>query len=144
MQPPSGKPSTLVRATQETPFHIDYSWFERSGEDLRREILSQLPHEQRTRITGEDDSQILDYIDPDSGEVFELDEIGMAIQEAAKDTSFINPHTSVIDSIFRVFLVNGNLALTPNQLAERIGRPAALILKTLNGGRVYKGIRPAL
>jgi len=48
----------------------------------------------------------------------------------------------VVDSIFRVFLANGNEPQSPRSLAERIGRPASLILKTLSGGRVYKGIRP--
>jgi hypothetical protein len=48
----------------------------------------------------------------------------------------------VVDSIFRVFLANGNIALSPRELADRIGRPASLILKTLSGGQIYKGIRP--
>lgn len=85
---------------------------------------------------------MVDYIDPDTGEVFQLDELGLMIQQAAKDPDFINPHTSVVDSIFRVFLANGNAPLSPRELADHIGRPASLILKTLSGGRIYKGIRP--
>jgi hypothetical protein len=52
----------------------------------------------------------------------------------------------LVDAIFRVFLANGNTPLNPAQIAERIGRPhqAQTILRTLSGGRVYKGLRPYL
>ena len=138
----SGKPSALIKPTLDTLYHIDYSWWERSGEDLRTYLLSHLPPEQRERIGQATENQTVDYIDPDTGEVFVLDELGLAIQQAAKDSDFINPHTSVVDSIFRVLLANGNAPQSPKELAEKIGRPASLILKTLSGGRIYKGIRP--
>lgn len=138
----SGKPSALIKPTLDTLFHIDYSWWERNGEDLRTYQLSHLPAEQRERISQNTENQVVDYIDPETGEVSQLDEIGLAIQQAAKDPDFINPHTSVVDNIFRVFLANGNAPQSPNELAEKIDRPASLILKTLSGGRIYKGIRP--
>jgi hypothetical protein len=138
----SGKPSALIKPTLDTLYHVDYSWWERSGEDLRTYLLSHLPPEQRERLGQAIENQVVDYIDPDTGEVFQLDEIGLAIQEAAKDGDFINPHTSVVDCIFRVFLANGNNPQSPRELADKIGRPASLILKTLSGGRIYKGIRP--
>lgn len=72
----------------------------------------------------------------------QLDELGLAIQIAAEDPNFINSHTSLVDSIFRVFLANGNLAMTPRELAEYTGRSASTILKTFSGGQIYKGIRP--
>jgi hypothetical protein len=138
----TGKPSALVKPTVDTLYHIDYSWWDRSGEDLRSYLLSHLPPEQRERLSQITENRIVDYIDPDTGEVFRLSELSLAIQQAAKDLNFINPHTSVVDSIFRVFLANGNEPQSPIDLAERIGRPASLILKTLSGGRIYKGIRP--
>ena len=85
---------------------------------------------------------MVDYVNPETGEVFQLDELGLAIQEAAKDPNFINPHTALIDSIFRVLLANGNVPLSSRELAEQLERPAAVILKTLSGARVYKGLRP--
>lgn len=136
------KPSALVKPTLDTLFHIDYSWWERGGEDLRTYMISHLPPEQRDRLSQSNETQVVDYIDPDTAEVFQLDELGLLIQLAAKDPDFINPHTSLVDSIFRVFLANGNTPQSSKQLAERIGRPASLILKTLSGGRIYKGLRP--
>ena len=136
------KPSALIKPTLDTTFHIDYSWWERSGEDLRVYQLSHLAPEQRERISASTESREIDHIDPETGEVTKLDELQRALQIAARDPDFINPHTSVVDSIFRVFLANGNTPLSPNQLSDLIGRSPTVILKTLSGGRVYKGIRP--
>ena len=36
------KPSALVKPTLDTTFHIDYSWWDRTGEDLRTYLLSHL------------------------------------------------------------------------------------------------------
>lgn len=143
MQPPTGKPSTLVKPTLDTKYHIDYPWWDKNtDEDLRTYILSHLLPEQREKLTQSTESVTLDFIDPMTGEVMEVDELGLAIQIAARDPNFINQQTSLIDSVFRVFLTNGNQPLSANELAERTNRPAATILKTIGGTRVYKGIRP--
>jgi len=140
----TGKPNILIKPTLETKFHIDYSWWEKSSEDLRTYLLSHLLPEQRERLSQTDEARTVDYIDPDTGEVFELDELGLAIQIAAEDENFINQQTSLVDSIFRVFLADGNLPMTPVELAEATGRNANTILKTLSGAQIYKGIRPIL
>jgi hypothetical protein len=140
----SGKPSFLIKPTLDTKFRVDYSWWEKSSEDLRTYLLSHLLQEQRERLSQTDEVRTVDYIDPDTGEVLELDELGLAIQVAAENPNFINQQTSLVDSVFRVFLANGNMPLTPTELAERTGRSANTILKTLSGGQVYKGIRALL
>lgn len=137
------KPSTLIKPTLDTKFHIDYEWWNRNTEDdLHTYLLSHLPQEWRDQLSHESGTRVVDYINPDTGEVIQLDELGLAIQEAARDPNFINPQTSLVDSIFRVLLVNGNAPQSPRELAVQIGRPAGVILKMLSGGRVYKGIRP--
>lgn len=142
MTTPLRKPKSLIKPTLDTEFHIDYSWWERSSEDLRMYLLSHLLPEQRERLLLSDEQRVVDYVDPETAEVFQLDELGLAIQLAAEDPNFINPHTSLVDSIFRVFLASGNEPMTPRELAERTERPASVILKTLSGGQIYKGIRP--
>lgn len=138
------KPSKLIKPTLDTTFHIDYEWWERSSEDLRTYLLSHLLPEQRERLSQSTEEREVDFIDPDTGEVTQLDELGLAIQLAAQDPNFITPHTSMIDSLFRVFLANGNQPMTPRELAKNIDRPASTILKTLSGRQIYKGIRPYL
>jgi hypothetical protein len=140
----AGKPGFLVKPTLDTKYHIDFGWWDKSSEDLRMYLLSHLLPEQRERLSQTDEERTVDYIDPDTGEVMQLDELGLAIQIAAEDPNFINPQTSLVDSIFRVFLANGNVPLSPRELEERTGRSAQTILKTLSGGQVYKGIRPIL
>ncbi|MDZ4763690.1 MAG: hypothetical protein SGI73_04000 [Chloroflexota bacterium] len=140
MQSPP-RPSVAQKPTLDTKYRIDYTWWERN-EDLRTYLLSHLPTDVREHLTTVADGHVIDHIDPNTGEVFRLDAISMAVQDAAKAPDFINPYTSVVDSIFRVFLANSNAPLTPRELSERIGRPAQTILKTLSGGRIWKGIRP--
>lgn len=140
----AGKPGFLVKPTLDTKYHIDFGWWDKSSEDLRMYLLSHLLPEQRERLSQTDEERTVDYIDPDTGEVMQLDELGLAIQIAAEDPNFINPQTSLVDSIFRVFLANGNVPQSPRELEERTGRSAQTILKTLSGGQVYKGIRPIL
>jgi hypothetical protein len=135
-------PGFLRKPTQDTRYHIDYGWWDKSNEDLRSYLLSHLLPEQRERLSRQEEDQIIDYIDPDTGEVFQLNELGLAIQIAAEDESFIGPHTSLIDSIFRVFLATGNMPMSSKELADRIGRKPDVILKTIGGTVVYKGIRP--
>ncbi len=139
---PLGKPSSLIKPTKDTKFHIDYDWWERSNQDLRIYLLSHLPPEVRERLSQSEHDAVVDYIDPDTAEVMKLDALGLAIQQAAKAPNFINEHTSLVDSVFRVFLANGNTPLSSRELAEITGRSADIILKTLGGHRVYKGIRP--
>ncbi|MBI1259718.1 MAG: hypothetical protein GC204_19805 [Chloroflexi bacterium] len=135
------KPSAFVKPTLDTQYHIDYSWWERN-DDLHTYLLSHLPPEQRERLSQNSETSVVDYIDPETGEVSQLNDLDLAIQTATQQPDFINPHTSVVDSIFRVFLANGNQPQTPKQIGDAIGRAPAVILKTVSGGRVYKGIRP--
>lgn len=144
MEKTNSKPSLLVKPTLDTRFSIDYSWWERNNQDLRTYLLSHLLPEQRERLSTSEVGSVVDYIDPDTGEVSQLDELNLAIKIASEDPQFINPQTSLVDSVFRVFLANGNQPLTPTELAERTDRSSSTILKTFSSTRIYKGIRPQL
>jgi hypothetical protein len=140
MQP--GKSSAIVKPTLDTQFHIDYEWWVRENNDLRAYMLTHLPPALQAQFEGKDKFEIVDYIDPKTGEVRQLDELGMAIQEAAKREDFITIQTSLVDSVFRIFLSNGNSPRTPRELETDTGREAKTILKTFGGLRVYRGVRP--
>ena len=137
-----GKPAFLVKPTLRTRFYIDYDWWHRSREDLRIYLLSHVRPAQRDSLAGQSDETLVDYIDPDTAEVFRMNELMLALRQAAAEPDFINPQTSLVDSVFRVFLANNNEPRTPLQLAEATGRNATTILKTFGSTRIYKGIRP--
>lgn len=137
------KPSVFIKPTLETKFHIDYGWWERSAEDLHTYLMSHLTPEQREAFQQTESDGLIDHIDPDTGEVKRMDALRLALQRAAAEPDFINQHSSLVDSVFRVFLRNDNTPQTPGDLSRATGRDAETILKTLSGRRTYKGIKPA-
>lgn len=136
------KPKMLLKPTLDTKFHIDYDWWEREEDELRTYLITHLPPEVQQHLLQSEEDAVVDYVDPETGEVSRLDELGLALRNAINEPDFINAHTSLVDCVFRVFLANNNIPLTPKELAEATGRDAHTILKTLGGIRVYKGIRP--
>lgn len=144
MTMPSAKASA-AKPSLNTKFHIDYEWWEKSSpDDLRVYLRSHLPQEWQERINPTAETHLVDFVDPNTGEVIKMDELRLALKMAAEAPDFINQDISLVDCIFRVFLKNNNVPLSPKQLAEITGRSAETILKTLSGKRIYQGIRPYL
>jgi len=48
----------------------------------------------------------------------------------------------MVEAVFRVFLVNGNIPMSAEDLGKKLNRPADTILRTIAGPRVYRGLRP--
>jgi hypothetical protein len=134
--------SLRVKPTPETKLHIDYDWWERSDQDLRANMIAQLLPEQRDFFLDHDADQESDWVDPETAEVQRVDALRMALQDAARDPEYFQPPTSLVNAVFRVFLINNNFPLSSLELAEKINRPPNTILRTLTGRQVYKGIRP--
>jgi hypothetical protein len=135
--------SRLIKPTLFTRFHIDQEWWQRNEREWRVYLLSHLCPVHRAQFEAVEDDLTLDWVDPQTAEVRPIDGIQHAlILHCSQQPEYITLHTSLVDAVFRVFLSNGNSALTVAEIAQRIQRPATIILKTLAGGRVYKGIRP--
>lgn len=132
----------LIKPSLETKFFIDYDWWESSRDDLQIYLFTHLSEEQQKALSNRDMQEMYDYVHPETGEVFALDALGMAIQESSRSENFISDHIGLIDSVFRAFLVNGNQPLNAQELAEATGRNPATILKTIGGVHIYRGIRP--
>ena len=132
----------LIKPTLETKFHIDYSWWETSRDDLQVYLLTHLSDEQQRQVKALDADGLFDYVDPQTGEVKRVDRLGLAIRESAQRPDFLSGHIGLIDSIFRALLVYGNRPLDATELARITGRDAKTILRTIGGLRVYRGIRP--
>lgn len=139
-------PSRLfARPTLDTRFHIDYDWWERADRDLGVYLRSHLCEEHQAAYADLDADTLVDSVNPDTAEVTRVLGIqNTLITHCAQQPDYLTPQTTLVNAIFRVFLANGNLPLTPDELGERLGRPGKTILRTLSGGRVYKGIRPII
>jgi hypothetical protein len=139
-KPLADRPPRLIKPTLDTKFHIDYSWWDRQERELRVYMMSFLPEEHRQLLEEAEELEEVDYVDPDTAEVTRIDPLQQAVKEATREADFA--HTSLVDAVFRVFVLNNNTPLSPNELSDLIGRPPMTILRTLSGTRVYRGIRP--
>ena len=136
-------PDKLVRPTLTTQFHIDYDWWDRADRDLDVYLMSQLCEVHQKQFPEIDRDNVVDYVDPDTAEVTQVDQIRyLLISHCAREPEYLTPQTSLVNAVFRVFLANGNTPMSPEDLGELLDRNARMILRTLSGPRVYKGIRP--
>jgi hypothetical protein len=136
------KLSKRIKPTLDTPFYIDYDWWENEGRNLRVYLLSHLSADLQDAFSQIDEDQRIDFVDPETGEVRRVDALQQAIQFASQNPDFITYQTSLVDSVFRAFLANGNKPLTPVELGNITGRQPMTILRTLGGRRVYRGLLP--
>jgi len=134
---------SLVTPTLETPFHIDFEWWRQNDQEWRVHLRSSLCPEHQEKFADVSGDEQVDWIDPETAEVQRVDGLqNILISHCAQSEDFITTRTSIVEAIFRIFLANGNMHLTPRELGERLNRPAVTILRTVSGVRVYKGIRP--
>lgn len=132
------------RPTVDTKFHIDYDWWEQSGKNFRIYLRDQLCEECRERFANYQNTEDVDWIDPDTGEVRRTDALRECLRtRCANDPDYINERLPLASACFRVFLANNNTPLSPNELNQILRwRAPESILQTLAGGQVYFGIRP--
>jgi hypothetical protein len=132
------------RPTTDTKFHIDYDWWEQSGRNFRLYLRDQLCAECRERFANHQNTEDVDWVDPDSGEVRRTDALRECLRtRCANDPEYINERLPLAAACFRIFLANNNNALTPNELHQLLPWKAPeAILRTLAGDQVYLGLRP--
>jgi hypothetical protein len=135
---------SLSKPGIETRFQIDYDWWERSGQELRLYLLQQLCEAHRQEFAGGSEVDTdFDWVNPDSGQIARVNRLVYTLlTHCSRQPEFVTARTSLVDAVFRVLLASGNRPMTPNDLAEQIGRAPDTILRTLSGKTVYKGIRP--
>jgi hypothetical protein len=135
----------LRKPTVRTKFHIDFQWWEQEGREFWVDVLSHLSPEYREEFSSHPKGEIVDAVDPVTAEVHRVDRLQYTLGHRCVPLDpFMAEHSLLVDIVFHVFLTNGNKALTAEELAEQVKRPAATILRTLGGHVVYKGLRPLL
>ena len=132
------------RPTLDTKFHIDHEWWGKSGRDFRLYLRDQLCEECRDRFANHLNTENVDWVDPDTGEVRRTDALRECLRtRCANDPEYINERLSLTTACFRVFLANNNTPLSPNELNQLLPWKAPdSILRTIAGDQVYLGIRP--
>jgi hypothetical protein len=140
------KRMSLVKPTMDTPFHIDFNWWSQHDREWRVYLLSLLTDEEKERFAELiDGGELVDFVDPETAEVIQVDGLQhVLITHTAQQEGFLGEHTALVEAIFRLFLKNGNGPMNVQEIAEQLGRDPNPILRTLTGGRVYRGIRPVI
>ena len=138
------RPFSLVRPTLETPFHIDFAWWQANDRAWKVFLRRLLCPEHRAQLAELPDDETIDWIDPETAEVHPVDALQhIVMTHCALQPDFLSTSVPLVEAIFRVLLASGNTPMTPIELGERLQRPPMTILRTLSGRRVYYGIRPA-
>jgi hypothetical protein len=133
----------LIRPTIDTEFHIDYEWWERADRDLDVYMRSHLCPEHQEAYRNMDASSMVDNVDLETGEVTRVPAIqNVLITHCSRLPDYLTPQMSLINAVFRVFLANGNTPMSSRDMGARLDRSPEMILRTLSGPRIYKGIRP--
>jgi hypothetical protein len=138
------KQFSLVKPSINTPFHIDFSWWKVHDNNWHIFLQGYLCQEHQLQYANMTADSMVDWVDPTTAEVNQVDGLQQVLMlHCAKQPGFLEGNT-MVDSIFRVFLSNGNSPLTPANLESMLGQSANKILLTISGGQVYKGLRPFL
>ena len=134
---------SLVKPTTTTPFRIDFDWWKEHDSNWRVFLQSYLCSEHQETFANPNENTNIDWVDPQSAEVKQVDGLQhVLMSHCALQEGFVTANTSLVDSVFRVFLAHGNEPMTPTQLSAETNRPAETILRLFSGPQVYKGIRP--
>jgi hypothetical protein len=137
--------SNWHRPTVDTKFHIDYDWWQTSGRNFRLYLLEQLCDECKQRFATHRETETVDWVNPETGEVIAADALMQCLKSmCAEKPDFIDPRVPLTAAVFRIFLINNNTPLSPQELHDIITwKLPDTILSTLSGRTTYLGIRPA-
>jgi hypothetical protein len=138
-----GKRASLIKPLVTTPFHIDFDWWQKNERDWHVYLRSLLCAEHQEMFANTEEVQMIDWVDPVTAEVKPVEGVqNTLMSHCVKQPDFLTGQTALVEAVFRLFLTNGNVPMSSDELGSRLNRPPATILRTLTGGRVYKGIRP--
>ena len=134
---------SLLKPSIKTPFHIDFDWWKQNERDWHVFLRSLLCAEHQQAFADVEEDQMIDWIDEKTAEVRPVDGVQHALMShCALQPDFTDERTALVEAVFRIFLVNGNAPMSPEDISKRLNRPADTILKTLSGPRIYRGLRP--
>ncbi|MCO5189664.1 MAG: hypothetical protein M9941_12155 [Anaerolineae bacterium] len=122
-----------------TRFYIDYDWWEKSNLSLESYLSSRVDSE----ISFDNSAELVDTIDPHTGEVRQVSQFEFALQRYFQQLpdNYLQ-RASLVDAVFSVLLANGNRPMSAIEIADAVKRLPDVIFQTFGRGQVYRGIRP--
>jgi hypothetical protein len=136
---------SLLKPNTQTPFHVDFDWWQETENDWHIHLRSLLCEKHQELVSRLTPGQPIDAVDPVTAEVHQVDALQHLIMgHCAQQPEFVDTHTALVDAVFRLLLANGNRPMNSEQLGARLGKSPEIVLKTLSGPRVYRGIRQVL
>lgn len=139
----NGKKSSLIKPTIDTPLHIDFEWWKAHDHNWRVYLRSCLCLAHQKEFEDQTSIEPVDAINTHTAEVTQVDGLEyVLLHHCAQQQDFLTENTTIVNAVFRVFLSNGNTPLSSAKLSSITDKPAEMILRTLAGFEVYKGIRP--
>ena len=143
MSRPKVKLALAPQVNEETFFHIDYSWWEKSTLDLKAYLVARLQALGINEINLNMDMDEVDLVDLETGEVSRVDGFQYMVQTYFQQLpDDFAQRSSLVDAVFCVLLANANQPMRVQDISHAIGRDPDVVLKTLNGPRIYQGISP--
>ncbi|MCA9979429.1 MAG: hypothetical protein KDD89_01290 [Anaerolineales bacterium] len=143
MSRPKVKLSLAPQVSEDTKFHIDYSWWEKSTLDLKSYLVARLQALGINEINLDMDMDEVDLVDMETGEVSRVDGFQYMVQTYFQQLpEDFAQRSSLVDAVFCVLLANANQPMTVQEVSHAIGRDPDVVLRTLNGPRIYQGITP--
>jgi hypothetical protein len=132
-----------IKPTLETKFHIDFDWWQKTKQALKIDLSSHACADVQEQY-GDQEQKTFDWIDPETGQVFNIDLMWYLVHtHCSQQPEFIDSRMPLTTAIFCLFVANDNTPLTPVEIYERLQKKTPdLILRTIGGRKVYKGIRP--
>lgn len=138
-----GRRPSLVKPTLQTPFHIDFDWWQKNERDWHVYLRSLLCPEHQELFSELGEGEMIDWVDLKTAEVKTVEGIQHTLMShCARRPEFVTKHTAMVEAVFRLLFTNENMPMNSEELGAQLGRPAQTILRTLSGPRVYKGLRP--
>ncbi|MDF1514840.1 MAG: hypothetical protein P1S60_13605 [Anaerolineae bacterium] len=143
--PPNPALAQFIKPTQDTLFHIDYSWWDKQGLDPNIKLLTHLCPEHRNAFGGQLVNEKIDWLDWETGKIKQVDGLQYVIKtHCSKEPGYVMQAPTLIEAIFRALLSKANEPLSPRMLSAMVGHPADQILRVLAGRRIRLGLRPVL
>jgi len=121
-------------------------WWEEQNRDLRLHVYGRLCSDCKALYSSYEDVEDVDWVDDQTAEVTRVDALWHTLRTCCSTKpDYITEETPFTEAIFRVFLANGNIPLTPLEIHQILNRrPPETILRMLTGARIYNGIKPIL